>query len=1645
MKRRLLPILLAVFLTLTTVLASPVDACAADTCSEGTGNSEGAGYDEGVDNYEGAGNSEGAGSSETPGAEDREFSETFESGIAADYYDTGAGSEETQGGEEAAFEETATGEADEISAKPTDPGEEGEADEISAKPADSGEEGEDTSLPADSGAYDYDNSAEAPDAETQDEEPPAEFTGGYLELPEDRNAPVLDDTVSYAYLKESLVEDTEEEQEGEDSYADALSSVEVPSAYPLSSEDQGKLLSFLTGHYPTTRSQYDNTCWAHESAALAEFYLISHGLAEKDLDLSDLHTAYWCYANGTGSPVAGYTGDSVTYKSDKSLYNPGGNILFAAQTLMQLRGFASEETFPESMGKSTTRPGSANPSTERQNVAYLKNYYTISKKNRNLAKQAIMENGAVGASIFSDSANSNGFWNLSNAALCTNKTTTDHAITIVGWDDDYPKEKFSATCRPSVNGAWLVRNSWSNTAKFDRYSYCWLSYADKSLTDFVVFEMMGPEDPDFDNSYFYDSQLHTCTYYGSSKCANVFKANGNEEKETLEAVTMEVGYIESSTSYTVRVYRNVAEGKNPETGTLVPEATTKGKISANGIYTIPLKEPVELDHGENFAVMVSLSHGLSVATELGNTNLWGLFSIKCDTKNSSSWIFRYDGWHKMAKANSEGNLVLHALTVNGTGEGTIVLDRDEYSFNEINRVGDHFTLSATAYDRDGIEDTEAVIAFESSDEKVASVDPDGTVRAVGNGSAVITARSGRRSAKCAVTVALKEWTVTLDGNGGAFTVSGKNGALSGTKSITTTLHNGSGYSLQTPVHTVYEFSKWKDNNGNPFEAEGEITILSDLELTAEWIVPTAKPVVFSVLDEAGKSTGETELKPGFRILLLSDTPEAFLYYTTDGSDPKNEENPSRTVYTSPIVLTRDNIGDFQVKAYAQKQYYNDSSVTSYTCSVAPDPEKEWGGIVTEDRSLFETDVYGYPVEIPEGIWVSGTSYEEGADYTGYAVTFDGLRVYYGNIPLVKGQDYTISYSDNKKASAKASFTVKGKGNYSDKTKKKFTIRPLPLSAEESPGTFRIQTTGDFCAVHTGKAIKPVPELWLMKDPSMPEKAEGIALKAKTDYTIVYYRAEGFTDEERGEALKAITEAGDYKAVLTGKKNFTGERILDLKVEEKKSLSKAKITGFKSKLSMPSDPSLTEVEQKIAGSPEEEGMKLTFDGELLKPGLPGAEGTDYTITYRNNKKAGTATVILTGEGEYSGTVKKTFRIDTIPVRKAGITAGTFVNSFTWNREAEERGFIGQEHLLLSYDGYPLEEGTDFRVTCKKNTAPGTAEMTISGMGRFGGSMTKKYKILPYDITEPEAEAGHKTIRIWIRRNPGDDFWAECEPDEEGVFRIGPVGYTPAGGYADIALTIDKEKTEEEPEEEPGKVYGRRLEEGKEFTLKYSNHTKIKEGKIPTITVSGKGRFCGKQKLYFDLVKRDLGPETVLIGAPDKVRSKKAKGLYSAPVLKDRQNGSRLKAGTHYEKKILYTYAESAVLSTGVIRKAGEKVLDSDILKAGETTTIRATVTGKGWYAREVSTTYRVLRGVMSSAKVTINGGNAYTYTGNPVVPKKDEIKIKIGQTELSPTDYEIVSVENNLSAGTAKITLRGIRGYGGEKTFKFRIGKRKLLF
>ncbi|WP_337805773.1 fibronectin type III domain-containing protein [Ruminococcus bicirculans (ex Wegman et al. 2014)] len=132
-----------------------------------------------------------------------------------------------------------------------------------------------------------------------------------------------------------------------------------------------------------------------------------------------------------------------------------------------------------------------------------------------------------------------------------------------------------------------------------------------------------------------------------------------------------------------------------------------------------------------------------------------------------------------------------------------------------------------------------------------------------------------------------------------------------------------------------------------------------------------------------------------------------------------------------------------------------------------------------------------------------------------------------------------------------------------------------------------------------------------------------------------------------------------------------------------------------------------------GKAKKPGVTVKLNGKTLK------NGTDYTVSYLNNTKVGTAKVTITGKGNYTGSVSKTYSIKN-NFKKATVS-GISNKSYTGKNITQS--------ITVKYNGKTLKKGTDYTVSYSSNKSIGTATVKIAGKGSYTGTITKTFKINP----------------------------------------------------------------------------------------------------------------------------------------------------------------------------------------------------------------------------------------------------------------------------------------------------------------------------
>jgi len=247
----------------------------------------------------------------------------------------------------------------------------------------------------------------------------------------------------------------------------------------------------------------------------------------------------------------------------------------------------------------------------------------------------------------------------------------------------------------------------------------------------------------------------------------------------------------------------------------------------------------------------------------------------------------------------------------------------------------------------------------------------------------------------------------------------------------------------------------------------------------------------------------------------------------------------------------------------------------------------------------------------------------------------------------------------------------------------FTIKPASMKG----ATVKIPSQW-----YTGKRLRPVPSV----------KFQGMTLQRGKDYTVKY---------------KKNIKVGTAKAIIIGKGNFAGNKVAKFRIK-KASIANAKFSRVKDKI--------------YTGKSIAPNVKVKYKGKMLK------KNKDYTISYRNNRNAGIATITIKGKGNMRGVHRIYFAIEPRPIDDL---SQAYVNSVTWT------GSFLEPNPVLKYKGNKLQSGRDYTVSYSDNVEPGRGHAYVTARGNYTGS-----RILTFEIDKRKVDYYKGTpVLAWMPYN------------------------------------------------------------------------------------------------------------------------------------------------------------------------------------------------------------------------------------------------------------------------------------------------------
>ena len=472
-------------------------------------------------------------------------------------------------------------------------------------------------------------------------------------------------------------------QDGSDAYAFAPGSAQTqepvgyPQAFDLRNVDTDADGVGDTGYVTPVKSQSPfGTCWSFGATTASETSILgdpelSRGLTSDTLDLSEKHTAWFVYEpiKDESSSQFGEGGHYVARKSGEQLNNGGWTFCAASlyasgagpvcesrdavleycgkEKLVVCSGIDEpyeEADVPQGVEKrwySKEDDWSIPDSCRFMQDFRLRESYALplpreaeDDVTKTMAINAIKEQLFNKRGVaFSYCANGQYMNDKTWAHYVYQDTGVTHAVCIVGWDDNYPRENFIhadadgwATPAPEHNGAWLVKNSWgSEEREFphksswgmqvgqDKYPYApasedalhtgyfWISYEDKSISciESYAYEKV-PEEPT--SVYQYDfmpvSGVNSASLNTQISTANIFCAETDGKVEQISCQTTTPG---TEVQYTVYLLNKGAQ--DPTDGKVIAEMNAT--YPYGGFHKETLPDPPVVRKGQRFAVTVT--------------------------------------------------------------------------------------------------------------------------------------------------------------------------------------------------------------------------------------------------------------------------------------------------------------------------------------------------------------------------------------------------------------------------------------------------------------------------------------------------------------------------------------------------------------------------------------------------------------------------------------------------------------------------------------------------------------------------------------------------------------------------------------------------------------------------------------------------------------------------------------------------------------------------------------------------------------------------------------------------------------------------------------------------------------------------------
>ena len=1058
------------------------------------------------------------------------------------------------------------------------------------------------------------------------------------------------------------------------------------------------------------------TCWAFAGTGSFEYAVDKK--TGSNTDYSEEHMIQRLSKNGD-------TGYQITSK------DTGGNEYMYSGYFTSGYGPVSDSLFPYDTTKSTLQiiPSilNAKGNYRATDVQFFKTTDdangALNSETVNTVKQAVYNNGSATCGITWDSSmiqkDKVSYYNNDDNA----RNDSNHEVLIVGWDDDYSADHFEGVTK---NGAWLVRNSWGNNIGDN--GYFWVSYQDKSLIPSCTIRSYE-EVSDDDTIYNLDESgaLYPQVTYDGTSQVGFINSFSLKKREKLKEVT----FYEAETGAQYQLfYVPVKDDGSLDIGNK-QAITEKKTLDFPGYHTEKITKEINvkkaaimvmIDSNEDSAGLGaegSISDGrkkLYIPTlekgesyiyangELGDlydmgTN-FGNWSIKLVTEKTDSAFYAKD--HKnstdLGSFRWTGSSVKPSIgDIVSEDDGSVLKQGADYELEyenntnpgtatvKITGLGKYakcsltftYTIENKTFHIDGKKDGDSLDDKEWTGEEINP--------SVGN--------------------VLSDYDNRVLEEGTDYKLVYSDNINVGTATVKVI---GMGDYKGCDLTFIYKITESCGYNGFYVENASDKSNLGSVKWTGDPIRKNPGIIRCSHCKKELTEGTDYELKhknnidPGTATVTVKGIgkykgyAQSFTYTiehrTFHLNHHQNHDNIGTVKWTGKEVnyLPENIVSDHNETVLEKEKDYK----VEYTDNIKPGTASikiiginDYKGCELNFTYTIEPDC-GYG-----GFYAE--MHQNGTDLGEFDWTGSDVQPYLGKIlckhcnkELEIGNDYIIQYSNNIDP-GKATMKVTGIGKYKGYEQSfTYTIGHKTFTVEN-------HKNGDSLGKvkWTGKELK--------YDIGTVVDASGKRLEENKDYTVAYSN-----NVKPGTATVKVTGLGEYK---DNSYEFSFEieedcgygGFYDEKLDEEASLGTFKWTG-----------------EEIRKHPE--NLKCKHCNRAL------VEGTDYMIRYSDNVDPGTATVKIIGLNQFKG-YDKTYHytIEHKTFHNSRFEDGDDLGTVEWTGKETT---INLERILSDHQDELLVKGKDYEVTYSDNIKPGTAKVTITGLGDYKGcELNFTYKI------------------------------------------------------------------------------------------------------------------------------------------------------------------------------------------------------------------------------------------------------------------------------------------------------------------------------